>query len=114
LGINEILPRAWQIWQETQKRLPESAVDELVKQAMSSYPPPRTGSRQLRVVRAYQDEAHPATFVLQVNDPKLVHFSYRRYLENKLHQDFGFRGVPLKLIFAKAGRKINRKMEVGA
>ena len=114
LGINEILPRAWEIWQETQKRLPESAVDELVKQAMSSYPPPRTGSRQLRVVRAYQDEAHPATFVLQVNDPKLVHFSYRRYLENKLHQDFGFRGVPLKLIFAKAGRKINRKMEVGA
>jgi GTP-binding protein len=114
LGISEILPRAWEIWQETQKRLPESAVDELVKQAMSSYPPPRTGSRQLRVARAYQDEAHPATFVLLVNDPKLVHFSYRRYLENKLHQDFGFRGVPLKLIFTKAGRKINRKMEVGA
>jgi GTP-binding protein len=114
LGISEILPRAWEIWQETQKRLPESAVDELVKQAMSSYPPPRTGSRQLRVARAYQDKAHPATFVLLVNDPKLVHFSYRRYLENKLHQDFGFRGVPLKLIFTKAGRKINRKMEVGA
>jgi len=113
-GINEILPRAWEIWQERQKRLPESAVDELVKQAINAYPPPRTGSRQLRVTRAYQDETHAATFVLRVNDPKLVHFSYRRYLENKLHQDFGFRGVPLKLIFAKAGRKINRKMEVGA
>jgi len=114
LGINEILPRAWEIWQETRKRLPESAVDELVKQAISSYPPPRTGSRQLRVARAYQDEAHPATFVLQVNDPRLVHFSYRRYLENKLHQELGFRGVPLKLIFTKAGRRIKRKMEVGA
>jgi GTP-binding protein len=114
LGINEILPRAWEIWQETQKRLPGSAVDELVKKAISSYPPPRTGSRQLRVTRAYQDEAHPATFVLQVNDPKLVHFSYRRYLENRLHQELGFRGVALKLIFTKAGRKINRNMEVGA
>jgi len=113
-GVSTILPQAWEIWQETQKRLPESAVDELIKQAMSSYPPPRTGSRQLRVVRAYQDEAHPATFVLQVNDPRLVHFSYRRYLENKLRQSFGFRGVPLKLIFAKAGRKINTRMEVGA
>ena len=113
-GVSTILPQAWEIWQETQKRLPESAVDELIKQAMSSYPPPRTGSRQLRVVRAYQDEAHPATFVLQVNDPRLVHFSYRRYLENKLRQGFGFRGVPLKLIFAKAGRKINTRMEVGA
>jgi len=113
-GINEILPRAWEIWQERQKRLPESAVDGLVKRAINAYPPPRTGSRQLRITRAYQDETHPATFVLRVNDPRLVHFSYRRYLENKLHQDLGFHGVPLKLIFAKAGRKINRKIEVRA
>jgi GTP-binding protein len=113
-GMKEILPRAWEIWQERQKRLPESAVDELVKQAINAYPPPRTGSRQLRVGRTYQDEAYPATFVLQVNDPKLVHFSYRRYLENKLHQEFGFRGVPLKLIFTKARRRINKAMGVRA
>jgi len=114
-GVSRILPRAWEIWQERQKRLPKSAVDESVKQAMSNYPPPRTGSRQLRVVRVYQDEVHSTTFVLQVNDPKLVHFSYRRYLENKLRQGFGFQGVPLKLIFTKAGRKIdNKKMEVEA
>jgi GTP-binding protein len=113
-GIKEILPRAWEIWQERQKRLPESTVDELVKQALHAYPPPRSGSRQLRVGRAYQDAAHPATFVLRVNDAKLVHFSYRRYLENKLRQEFGFRGVPLKLIFTKASRKINKAMEAGA
>jgi len=114
-GVSRILPRAWEIWQERQKRLPKSAVDESVKQAMSNYPPPRTGSRQLRVVRVYQDEVHSTTFVLQVNDPKLVHFSYRRYLENKLRQGFGFQGVPLKLIFTKAGRKIDsKKMEVEA
>jgi len=113
-GISEILPRAWEIWQETQKRLPESAVDESVKQAINAYPPPRTGSRQLRVARAHQDEGHPATFVLHVNDAKLVHFSYRRYLENKLHQEFGFRGVPLKLIFTKARRRISRTTEMRA
>jgi GTP-binding protein len=113
-GINRILPQAWEIWQERQKRLPQSEVDELIKQVISSYPPPRIGSRRLHVARAYQDESQPAAFVLEVNDPKLVHFSYRRYLENKLRQGFGFRGVPLKLIFTKAARKINKKMGVGA
>jgi len=113
-GINRILPHAWEIWQETQKRIPQSEVDELIKQALGSHPPPRTGSRRLKISRAYQDESKPATFVLKVNNPKLVHFSYQRYLENKLRQEFGFRGVPLKLIFTKAPRKINSKIEARA
>jgi GTP-binding protein len=113
-GVKRILPQAWEIWQERQRRLSRSEVNELVKQAVSSYPPPRTGSRRLHIARAYQDESRPATFVLEVNDPKLVHFSYQRYLENKLRQSFGFRGVPLKLIFTKAARKINRRTTVRA
>jgi GTP-binding protein len=113
-GINRILPQAWEIWQERQKQIPQSEVDELVKQAVGSHPPPRTGSRRLHIARAYQDEYQPATFVLKVNDPKLVHFSYQRYLENKLRRGFGFRGVPLKLIFTKTARKINKKMEARA
>jgi GTP-binding protein len=113
-GIDRILPQAWEIWQERQKRITQSGIDELVKQAVSSYPPPRTGSRQLHVARAYQNESQPATFVVEVNDPKLVHFSYRRYLENRLRQAFGFRGVPLKLIFTKRARTMNRKTHVRA
>ena len=111
-GIKKILPQAWKIWQERQKRIPQSEVNELVKQAVSTHPPPRTGSRQLHIARAYQDESRLATFVLKVNYPQLVHFSYQRYLENRLRQGFGFHGVPLKLIFTKAARKINKKMEV--
>jgi len=113
-GINRILPQAWEIWQERQKQIPQSEVDELVKDAVSSHPPPRTGSGRLHIVRAYQDESKPATFILKVNNPKLVHFSYQRYLENKLRQGFGFRGVPLKLIFTKGIRKINKKIEAKA
>ncbi len=111
-GVNRILPQAWEIWQERQKRIPQSEVDELVKQAVISHPPPRAGSRRLHIARAYQDESQPATFVLKVNNPKLVHFSYQRYLENKLRQGFGFSGVPLKLIFTKTTRKINKRMEM--
>jgi len=111
-GIDRILPCAWEIWQERQKRFPESEVNTVVKQALSSHPPPRTGSRQLRITRAYQDESRPATFVLKVNDPQLVHFSYQRYLENKMRHEFGFRGVPLRLIFTKTARRINKKTGV--
>ena len=111
-GVNRILPQAWEIWQERQRRIPQSELNQLVEEAVSSHPPPRTGRRRLRIARTYQDEVKPATFVFRVNDPDLVHFSYHRYLENRLRQRFGFRGVPLKLIFARAIRKMNAKMEV--
>jgi len=111
-GIKKILPQAWEIRQERQRQIPRAKVDELVKQAVSSYPPPRAGSRRLHIARAYQDESQAATFILEVNDPKSVHFSYRRYLENKIRQGFGFRGVPLRLIFTKATRRINKRMDV--
>ena len=113
-GINRILPHAWEIWQERQKQIPQAEVNELVKQAVGSHPPPRAGSRPLKIKRAYQDESKPATFIIKVNNPKLVHFSYQRYLENKLRQEFGFQGVPLKLIFTKAPRRINNKIEARA
>ena len=113
-GTDRILARAYEIWQERQKRIPQSEVDELVKQAVSSHPPPRTGSRRLHITRAYQDESQPATFVLKVNNPKLVHFSYQRYLENKLRKGFNFRGVPLKLVFTRATHKVNKKIKMRA
>jgi len=108
-GVSRVLPQAWRIWQEGQERMPQTEVDAVVKQAMSKHPPPHKGSRQLRISIAYQDERRPSTFVLQVNDPKLVHFSYQRYLENQIRQSFNFRGVPLQLVFTTVGRGGNRK-----
>jgi len=113
-GVDRLLPQAWEIWQERQKRIPESEVTKLVREAASSHVPPRVGSKRLRIARTYQDESQPGVFVCRVNDPKLIHFSYQRYLENKLRQAFGFRGVPLKLIFTRAMRKIDRETEVRA
>jgi GTP-binding protein len=109
-GLGKILPQAWQVWQERQKRLPESVVDAAVKQAVNTRPPARKGPGQLSIARAYQDDSRPATFILQVNDPRLVHFSYQRYLENKLRHNFGFHGVPLQLVFTRAARKTNRRI----
>jgi GTP-binding protein len=111
-GIGRILSQAWQVWQQGQKRLPNSAVQEVIEQAVAIYPPPRSGSRKLHIGRAYQDQSSPSSFILQVNDPELVHFSYQRYLENKLRQSFGFCGTPLRLVFTRSARKGNKERGV--
>jgi len=108
-NIDRVLPQAWEVWQGRQKRLPDSAVSMVIRQAVEKHLPPRVGSRQLRVVQAYQDESRPSAFILQVNDPRLVHFSYHRYLVNELRHNFGFRGSPLHLIFARASGKSNKR-----
>jgi GTP-binding protein len=104
-NIDRVLPQGWEVWQERQKRLPDAKVSMVIKQAVDRHLPPRVGSRRLRVVRAYQHDSRPSAFILQVNDPRLVHFSYQRYLENELRHSFGFRGCPLQLIFAGAKRQ---------
>jgi len=108
-NIDRVVPQAWEVWQEGQKRLPDSAVSMVIRQAMDKHLPPQVGSRRLRVIQAYQDKSRPSAFILQVNDPRLVHFSYHRYLVNELRHNFGFRGSPLQLIFARASGKSNKR-----
>src|SRR5438309_1310617 len=67
-------------------------------------PPTRKGKR-LKVLYATQAEATTPTFVFFVNDPELVHFSYRRYLESQLRQVFGFEGTPIRMVFRKRGEE---------
>ncbi len=112
-GVNRIIPTALEIWRERQKQLPDSVIDKLVKQALLNHAPPRKGLKRLEVIRAYQNGTNPPSFFFLVNDPKLVHFSYQRYLENKLRQTFGFSGTSLRFLFKKAPRrkpaKVGRK-----
>jgi GTP-binding protein len=110
--VDKVLPQAWQVWQERQRHLSDSEIDAVVKQAVSSYPPPRVGSKRLHIAQACQSKSHPGTIMLKVNDPRLVHFSYQRYLENKLRHSFGFYGTPLQLIFTNARGKSNKGMKV--
>jgi GTP-binding protein len=111
-GVEQVLSNALEIWTERQKQLPNSVIDKLVKQAMEDHAPPRKGTRRLDIIRAYQDGINPPSFIFLVNDPALVHFSYKRYLENKLRQTFGFFGTSLKLIFKKAPRRRPGKAQV--
>ena len=102
-GIGDVMPQVCQIYQERLKRLPTSQVNNVVHQAVAAHSLPRKGSKRLKILHATQAEVNPPTFVFFVNDAKLIHFSYRRYLENQLRQSFGFSGTPLRLVFKTRG-----------
>lgn len=85
--------------------MPDNVIDRLVQEAVASHAPPPRGTKRLEVFRAYQAGINPPSFTFMVNDPRLVHFSYERYLENRLRQTFGFSGTSLKLLFKKAGKR---------
>jgi len=105
-GTEEILPTAQRIYAERLKRLPSALLDSVVTDAITAHPPlVAKGKKRLRLLRATQTGVNPPTFVFLVNDAKLVHFSYRRYLENKLRQSFGFQGTCLHLQFRSRGKK---------
>ena len=102
-GVNELMPEVCKVYQERLRRLSTAEVNNVVQQAVAAHTLPRRGSKQLKVLYATQAEVNPPTFVFFVNDAKLIHFSYRRYLENKLRQSFGFAGTPFRLVFKTRG-----------
>jgi GTP-binding protein len=102
-GVDEIMPMAYQVYKERLKRLSDAEVRSVVQQALASHPPPRRGTRQLVIRGGSQTDINPPSFTFRVNDAKLVHFSYRRYLENQLRQAFGFAGTPIRLVFSTGG-----------
>ena len=102
-GVDKIMPQVSQVYQERLKRLSTAAVNDVIQQAITTHNRPRNRSKQLKVFYATQAEVNPPTFVFFANDARLIHFSYRRYLENKLRQAFGFTGTPLRLIFKTRG-----------
>jgi GTPase len=102
-GINKIMPLAVQIQQERAMRIPDAEVDELVKEAVASHNRPHIGNKVLDLYSANQSGINPPTFRFLVNDSKLIHFSYERFLENKLREVYGFKGTPIRLVFKARG-----------
>lgn len=94
----KVLELAWEVQTERDKRITTPKLIELVREAVARHP--RTeGGRQLKIYYATQADVRPPTFVFFVNDPKLLHFTYERYLENQIRQAFGFQGTAIRLIF---------------
>jgi GTP-binding protein len=100
-GIQAIFPKVEEIMAQFTKRVETSLVNKIFHEAQSVRPAPSYKGQQLKIFYAFQDGTCPPRFTLKVNSPKLVHFSYRRYLENTLRKTLGFTGTPLIINFSK-------------
>jgi GTP-binding protein len=99
LNIDGLLDLALEIGETRSRRIPTSEVNTVLREAVAANPPPSPGRRPLRIKYATQAEVRPPTFVFFTNDASLIHFSYRRYIENFLRKRFGFEGTAIKLEF---------------
>jgi len=102
-GVKHLLPAAVEVFQERQKRVSTGQLNSLIEAATVGRTMPRKGKKELKILYVTQADVNPPTFVFFVNDPTLVHFSFQRYLENKLRQQFSFAGTPLRMIFRRRG-----------
>jgi GTP-binding protein len=86
------------VYAQATKRVPTGALNDVLGDAQIAVQPPMEGGRRLKIFYATQLSILPPTFIFFVNDPKLMHFAYERYLENKLRQAFDFTGTPIRFI----------------
>ena len=99
--VDQILPLALRIQEERLRRIPTAELNRLVQQALDRHAPPSKAGKRLKILYASQVRVDPPTFVFHVNDPKLAHFTYVRFLENRLRESYSFLGTPLQLVFRR-------------
>ncbi len=97
--VNKVIPTALEVVESRYQRVPNGPLNELIREAMGEHPAPTKQGRRLKVYYVTQAEVAPPTFVFFVNDPELVHFSYERFLENRIRDQFPFPGTPLRMTF---------------
>ena len=103
--LSQMLDAALRVHDERQKRVPTARLNQVVAEAEAAHTAPGSGGRRLKILYCTQTAINPPTFVFFVNDPKLVHFSYERYLENRLRAEFSFEGTPLRFVFRGRGEE---------
>ncbi|MFW6255516.1 MAG: ribosome biogenesis GTPase Der [Candidatus Sumerlaeota bacterium] len=103
--IHKIIPLVDRVYAEYTREIKTSVLNDWLKHALHRLSPPWQKGRQFRIKYVTQIGTRPPTFAFFVNDPKLVHFSYERFLRNRMHEAFGFEGVSLKFVFRRKSRK---------
>ena len=86
-------------------RVATGVLNEIMTEAVAMQQPPTDKGKRLKLFYITQVAVKPPTFVIFVNDKELMHFSYTRYIENKIREAFGFRGTPLKFIIRERKEK---------
>ncbi len=118
--VARVLELAVDVWGERRKRIPTAELNRLLREAVDRQPAPLVRGRRPTILYGTQAAVAPPTFVLFASDAASIHFSYRRYLENRLRAAHGFDGTPVRLVFRErnperrhrgAGRTMRRSGE---
>jgi len=102
--VDEVLPLTLRVQEERLARLSTSKINKVLVEAQDAHSAPAHAGRQLKIFYGTQVRSDPPTFMIYVNDPKLMHFSYLRFLENRLRGEYGFLGTPIHIV-AKGRRE---------
>ncbi len=111
--VGRVLEAAIDIWGERRKRIGTGELNRVLLAATERTPPPPVRGHRPRLFYMTQAAVAPPTFVFFASDASAVHFSYRRYLENRLRETFGFDGTPIRLVFRdRASVKLPRRKKL--
>ena len=105
--VERLLDLAESVYSRASMRVPTGVLNDVISDAVRTTEPPSHSGRRLKILYSTQASTNPPTFVIFVNDEELMHFSYKRYLENSLRRAFDFSGTPIRLKIT--GRKEKEK-----
>ena len=99
--VNTLLPLIDEVYNNVNLRIKTNVLNEVIMDAQLANPAKTHNGKRLKIYYASQVETAPCVIALFVNDPELMHFSYQRYIENKVREAFGFEGVPITIVARK-------------
>ena len=98
-NVDKVLPLGLRVQEERLVRLSTSMINKVIHDAQDKHPAPSFGGRSMRMYYGTQVRNDPPTFMIYVNDPRLAHFTYIRYLENQMRKEYSFLGTPIRFVF---------------
>lgn len=96
--VDQVMPMALRVQEERLARLTTSKINEIIHKAQDAHPHPTHAGRALKMYYGTQVRSDPPTFMIYVNDPTLMHFTYLRYLENQIREEYSFLGTPIRIV----------------
>lgn len=99
--VNRVTELVKFVAEQQSMRIQTSALNELIRDAVAVNPPPSKKGKQLKILFVTQVDICPPRFIIFVNNPELMHFSYLRFIENRLRESYGFEGTPIKFAVRK-------------
>lgn len=103
--VDQVLPLALQVQEQRLLHLPTSQLNQILQQSQVIHPAPSHAGRQLKIYYGTQVRTEPPTFLLYVNDPKLAHFTYLRFLENRIREQHAYLGTPIRIVLRARKQK---------